>query len=220
MVLSMAAMVLGLSLVTLAITELHHDRRTPTNFAVPVHFSSALALPGMPTHAAAQAHSAMATRSVPSVTPTPTEPAVPATLSLPSLQVQATVRQVVTTNGVLGVPDNIADVGWWTGSVRPGSAAGSTVIDGHVDAAVTGTGALFHLAQLQAGDPVTVTDAAGVRWHYRVYQRHVYVKHNGLPADLFTTIGAPRLIMITCGGPFDRATRSYLDNIVVFASPV
>ena len=212
-VFSAAAMVLGLVLVVVAVTQLHHDRRTPANFAVP-------------------APSATATRSVPassrSAKPTPARtpartapaPAVPVTLALPSLAVQATVRQVVTTNGVLGVPDNIADVGWWTGSVRPGSAAGSTVIDGHVDSAVTGTGALFHLAQLQAGDPVTLTDAAGVLRHYRVYQRQVFVKHDGLPADLFTTTGAPRLVMITCGGPFDRATRNYLDNIVVFAAPV
>ncbi len=123
-------------------------------------------------------------------------------------------------NGVLGVPENIAEVGWWTGSVRPGSAAGSTVIDGHVDSAVIGTGALFHLAQLQAGDPVTISDAAGVLRRYRVYRRQVLIKHGGLPADLFTTTGAPRLVMITCGGPFDRATRSYLDNVVVFAAPV
>lgn len=90
----------------------------------------------------------------------------------------------------------------------------------HVDSAVTGTGALFHLAQLQAGDPVTITDAAGVLRRYRVYQRQVLIKQGGLPADLFTTTGAPRLVMITCGGPFDRATSSYLDNVVVFAAPV
>jgi hypothetical protein len=26
-------------------------------------------------------------------------------------------------------------------------------------------------------------------------------------------------VLITCGGPFDRAAGSYLDNIVVFAAP-
>lgn len=49
--------------------------------------------------------------------------------------------------------------------------------------------------------------------------RRVHVKANGLPPELFTTTGAPRLVLITCGGPFDLATRTYLDNIVVFATP-
>ena len=246
--LSAAAVVLGLILVLVAVTQLHHDRATPTDFAVPppthpatstpATFTPATSTPAartkQPTHTVAPSHSTRPTDTAAplnSATPSPTvaptyadpsgaAPAVPVSLSLPSLDVRATVRQVVTTDGVLGVPDNIDDVGWWTGSVRPGSAAGSTVIDGHVDSAVTGTGALFHLAQLQAGDPVTLTDSAGVLRHYRVYQRQVFVKHDGLPADLFSTTGTPRLVMITCGGPFDSATRNYLDNIVVFAAPV
>lgn len=205
---SAAAVAVGFVLVIVAFTQLHHDRRTPANFAVPAPTVSHSATPRVSSPTPAS-----------SAKPTAAPPA-PVTLSLPALNVRATVRQVVTTNGVLGVPDNIADVGWWTGGARPGSTAGSTVIDGHVDSAVTGTGTLFHLSQLQAGDPVTITDAAGVLRHYRVYQRQVFLKHDGLPADLFTTAGTPRLVMITCGGPFDRATRNYLDNVVVFAAPV
>lgn len=49
--------------------------------------------------------------------------------------------------------------------------------------------------------------------------QRVYRKTDGLPADLFATAGAPRLVLITCGGTFDRAAASYLDNIVVFAAP-
>jgi hypothetical protein len=47
----------------------------------------------------------------------------------------------------------------------------------------------------------------------------VYVKADGLPPELFSAGGAPRLVLITCGGPFDPTTGSYLDNIVVFAAP-
>jgi len=32
--------------------------------------------------------------------------------------------------------------------------------------------------------------------------------------------GAPRLVLITCGGRFDPVARSYEDNIVVYAEPV
>jgi hypothetical protein len=31
---------------------------------------------------------------------------------------------------------------------------------------------------------------------------------------------AGRLVLVTCGGPFDASTGNYLDNIVAFAVPV
>jgi hypothetical protein len=154
--------------------------------------------------------------SVRPTTPVPTSP--PVQLSLPTLGVAAAVQPVVTTHGVLGVPDDPAQVGWWTGSVHPGSPAGSVVIDGHVDSAVRGVGALFRLTELHPGDPVTVTSASGTQWNYAVYARQVYSKKGALPADLFATGGPARLVLITCGGPFDAAARSYRDNVVVLAS--
>jgi hypothetical protein len=54
---------------------------------------------------------------------------------------------------------------------------------------------------------------------FTVTGRRVYVKHQGLSGDLFATTGPPRLVLITCGGPFDSTTRNYQDNIVVFATP-
>jgi hypothetical protein len=66
---------------------------------------------------------------------------------------------------------------------------------------------------------VIVTTATSDRRSYLVTGRRVYVKTAGLPPDLFAPNNAPRLILITCGGPFDRAEGSYLDNIVVFAAP-
>jgi hypothetical protein len=143
----------------------------------------------------------------------------PGWLDLPTLGVRAHVQHVVTTDGALGVPDNPAEVGWWTGSVPAGSSAGSTVIDGHVDSAVTGPGALFHLTELAAGDPILVTASSGLVVRYRVSGRRVYLKHQGLPAELFATTGPPRLVLITCGGPFNSTARSYQDNIVIFGTP-
>lgn len=46
------------------------------------------------------------------------------------------------------------------------------------------------------------------------------VKIDGLPRSLFTRTGPPRLAVISCGGTFDRAKRSYRDNVVVIAEPV
>ena len=132
----------------------------------------------------------------------------------------AQVDPVDSTKGVLAVPDDISRVGWWLHSVPPGARAGSTVIDGHIDSAVAGEGALFHLGQLNPGDPVSVTTGSGQTIRYRVQARRVYVKEQGLPADLFDQQGPARLVIISCGGPFDSSIRSYEDNIAIFATPI
>lgn len=93
------------------------------------------------------------------------------------------------------------------------------MIDGHVDSATTGPGALFGITELRPNDLIALTTASGQQRQYAVTGRRVYIKSHGLPSSLFATTGTPRLALITCGGPFDRATGSYLDNIVVFALP-
>ena len=38
-----------------------------------------------------------------------------------------------------------------------------------------------------------------------------------LPADLWSDGSQERLVLVTCGGWFDRASRSYSDNVIVWA---
>jgi hypothetical protein len=77
---------------------------------------------------------------------------------------------------------------------------------------------LFRLTDLRPGDTITVATGSGRRVRYAVTGRRVYPKTAGLPRAVFSLDTRPRLAIITCGGAFDRATRSYRDNIVVFAS--
>lgn len=156
--------------------------------------------------------------------PRPATPAraadgLPVRLRLPSLQVDAPVGPVVAHDGALQVPEDPSALGWWTGGVRPGTGQGSVVIDGHVDSAATGPGALYRLTDLPSGAPVEISTATGTTLRYRVYGRRHYVKTDGLPPSLFTRTGPARLLLITCGGAFDRSSGSYADNIVVFARP-
>jgi hypothetical protein len=170
--------------------------------------------------------------SVPAARPAPTssmtlpsrlsassQPAPPAVVTIPALGVRARVQPVGTSNGELGVPTDPARLGWWTGSAGVGASRGTVVIDGHVDSAATGPGALFRLQELHASDRIVVATTTGRQQPYLVTGQRVYVKADGLPPELFSAGGAPRLVLITCGGPFDPTTGSYLDNIVVFAAP-
>ncbi len=145
---------------------------------------------------------------------------LPTGIDVPQLAVRAsTVPVSVTADGALVVPDDVHTVGWWVGGALPGSATGTVVLDGHVDSAVSGPGALFDLRDLHVGATVVVTgDPRDVS--YRITGLREYDKGDLPAASLFAQTGSARLVLITCGGPFDAATRHYRDNVVAFGVPI
>ncbi len=237
--LSLTVAMIGVVLVVVAIVMIGHNRAAPTDAgALPATVTSAhTANPASTTHFSANSGSPAATEPTtvlprPSSTSSPSRATrgartvaamsiaggQPAALHLPALNVTAAVDPVDSVQGILQVPDDISRVGWWRHSVPPGSPTGSTVIDGHIDSAAAGAGALFHLAELKPGEPITISTATGAVITYRVQARRVYLKAEGLPADLFALTGPARLVIISCGGNFDATNRGYDDNIVIFAT--
>jgi len=147
--------------------------------------------------------------------------APPARIRLPSLGVDTAVVAVgVDARGEMAVPEDVRETGWYRFGPAPGSAAGSSVVSGHVDDKVQGRGAFYRLVDLAVGDPVVVTTAAGADLAFRVSAVRRIPKST-LPVDeLFARDGPPHLTLVTCGGAFDRALGSYRDNVVVTAAPV
>jgi hypothetical protein len=145
----------------------------------------------------------------------------PVLLAIPSVDVTAPVMPVGVSKGNLLVPDDPAQVGWWASSAEAGADTGSVIMDGHVDTASGGPGALYRMGigKLQLGDRLTLTTTRGHQVNYRIYAQSVYVKAAGLPADIFAASQEPRLVLITCGGAFDSAGKTYVDNVVVYARP-
>ncbi|MFR9801860.1 class F sortase [Pseudonocardia sp. RS010] len=145
---------------------------------------------------------------------------VPTALELPARGIGAPVVPVGTApDGALVVPDPPRTVGWWAPGALAGSGTGTVVVAGHVDSRVAGIGTLAVLPELTVGEPVVLTGADGRAVRYRVVARREFAKA-ALPADTFARTGPPRLVLVTCGGRFDPGTRSYEDNIVVYAEPV
>jgi len=68
------------------------------------------------------------------------------------------------------------------------------------------------------GDIVVVTAVDGRTFRYRVTATREMRKAD-LPTDIWSQTGPARLVLVTCGGPFDQATSHYRDNIVVTAVP-
>ena len=143
----------------------------------------------------------------------------PVAVVLPSLGVRAEVIELgLDPEGALEVPEDPAEVGWWRGGPAPGEE-GAAVLAGHVDS-YTGPGAFWRLAELAPGDRVEVVGADGTARVFVVDGVGRWPKDE-FPTDaVYRQADGPELRLITCGGVFDERTRSYEDNIVVFASAV
>ena len=102
--------------------------------------------------------------------------------------------------------------------LRPGAQAGAVLIAGHVDSATRGAGAFFRLRSARPGDRIQVETRDGRTRSYRVVSVRTYVKES-LPTDIYSLRGPARLVLVTCGGPFNERAGSYRDNIVVTAVP-
>ncbi len=122
-------------------------------------------------------------------------------------------------SGVLGVPEDVATAGWYRFGPLPGSVRGSAVITGHIDDHLQGVGAFASILGLGIGDPIEVMDAHRVTHRFTVIAREEWRKAEVPISRLFQRSGSPRLVLITCGGPFDAGTRSYRDNVAVTAIP-
>jgi sortase (surface protein transpeptidase) len=125
----------------------------------------------------------------------------------------------VSPDGQMALPEDVDRVGWYRFGPAPGED-GSAVLAGHVDHREQGLGALAPLRTTEAGDVVVVTDATGRESRWQVVSRELITKQ-ALPLDsIFGREGLPRLVLVTCGGPFLPEFRSYRDNVVVVAEPI
>ena len=212
-----ACVTVGAGLLALAVTLSAQNRPLPADFGrLPVTASTGAAATTTPAvtpttpPAAATARTARTARTATTATrnraaTAPVTPAPPSAAAIPAIGVRAAVLAVHAVNGVLGVPGDPRELGWWADGAPAGAATGTVVLDGHVDSAVSGEGALFDLTRLQVGDAVIVTTTSGQTVSFVVTARRTYLKVDGLPPDLFRTDGPPGLVLITCGGPFDRS---------------
>ncbi|MEV4120686.1 class F sortase [Micromonospora sp. NPDC049645] len=144
----------------------------------------------------------------------------PTSIEIPRIGVDATIMSLGTNpDGTVQVPplDKADQAGWYEPGASPGET-GNAVVVGHVDSAVLGPAVFFDLGALTPGDVITVRRADGVPATFSVDSVKSYPK-TAFPTELvYGPSDRPSLRVVTCGGQFDEAAKSYQDNIVVFAT--
>lgn len=155
--------------------------------------------------------------------PPPTEPlrpALPQRIDIPGLGVQApVVARGLDGGGAIDPPpyDQAGVVGWYAAGVKPG-AAGAALMVGHVDTE-TRPAVFYKLSALKPGETVRVIRDDGRVAEFTVDDVTVVARDRFDARQAYGTHekGRAELRLITCGGTFDRASRSYTANVIVSA---
>jgi hypothetical protein len=163
---------------------------------------------GRPAQASTSHSVAMA---APAQAQVPTAP--PVQILIQDLNVHRAVEAVgVGRSGVIDVPVNSWNAGWYNGGPVPG-APGDSVIEGH--AGYPGQPMIFgKLATLRPGAQVVVVLSDGSRQLFLVGSMSS-VPVGTAPPGFAEPYGPPRLTLITCNGYFDSNTYTYSSRLAV-----
>ncbi len=149
------------------------------------------------------------------------EPIEPANLLIPDLGIDlAATPEGLDAEGNMSLPKFWAQVGWYQYGAGLDAASGAVILAAHVDTTESGLGPLVNLRDARIGQVVTVTGKDGIVRNFQISETTNVTKGPQSLDSYFDPNGPYRLVLITCGGPFDAAAKTYIENIVVTAVPV
>lgn len=159
----------------------------------------------------------------PQAPPAATPPTPKLAANSVAIPVQHVTAQIINycpiIEGGLEPPSDVHQVCYWAGGAGVGEAAGTTVLTGHINWAGV-TGAFGNLAALHHGETVYTSDTKRAVTAWQIVRVKHRSKSLGVDPDAFVGHNGPRqLYLISCGGAFDAAELSYVDNIYVLATP-
>lgn len=145
----------------------------------------------------------------------PTPAGDPLRVRIPAIGVDAPLRRLgLNGDGTLEVP-GFEEAGWYSGGPRPGEP-GPAVVAAHLDS-TTGPAVFYRLGQVRPGDVVLVDYGDGTAT-FAVQRSDRFAKLQFPTETVYGPTDGPELRLVTCDGDFDRRTRSYKDNLIVWAT--
>ncbi len=143
--------------------------------------------------------------------------AAPVSIRIPRIDAGASIVPVgFNDRGEMAAPDDFQEVAWWQYGASPGEF-GRAVLAGHIDSP-TGPAVFYDLDELAPGDEIFVVGEAGSpEMRFIVSGAALYRAEDAPLNHIFGSSTKRELILITCGGTFNRSTGEYLYRRVVFA---
>jgi LPXTG-site transpeptidase (sortase) family protein len=142
---------------------------------------------------------------------------IPKVLTISKLGIHATVDPVSTTAaGAMGVPENIWNAGWYSGSAKPGQP-GAVFMDGHASST---RGALFgNLDSLVIGDEMQVERADGRVISYKVAKVSVLNRNDVNMIEAMQPLDSQKggLNIMSCVGQWVSAENTLENRVLIYA---
>ncbi|GAB3665375.1 hypothetical protein GCM10027596_31450 [Nocardioides korecus] len=153
------------------------------------------------------------------LTPDKVTTAPPVRVRVPALGISSSLERLRTSgDGELAAPHAWQRAGWFAEGTRPGDV-GPAVIAGHVDSP-DGPAVFSRLSQITPGTLIEVDRADGSTTRFRVDRTQVVAKNNFPTSAVYGPTPDSQLRLITCDGPYVRASGGYQDNLIAFATQV
>jgi LPXTG-site transpeptidase (sortase) family protein len=162
--------------------------------------------------------------STTSMTIVETKNGLPVRLKIPKINVDTGFQyNGLKPDGTMEIPNNVVDIGWFTGSVRPGEN-GTSVVTGHVaqirGGVLTKPGVFINLKNLGVGDTLTILNDKGEPFTFVVRETRNY-DPSADATDVFSAKdNGTHLNIITCEGTWHPDQLSYSQRLVVFTDLV
>jgi sortase (surface protein transpeptidase) len=96
----------------------------------------------------------------------------PRYLRIPALNIFARVVEIGSTDGQLGTPSNLHDVGWYFKSALPGEK-GASLMDGHGGGGNNSTVVFDKLSDLNNGDKIEIEMGDGRKFTYHIVEKKI-----------------------------------------------
>jgi LPXTG-site transpeptidase (sortase) family protein len=153
----------------------------------------------------------------PDATPEPNcdRGAVPASIVVETIDVDAEIEILETVNGTMQAPSDENIVSWYKETARLGED-GNVVLAGHLNYWGVPQAVFFAIDTLQEGDVISVTGEDGEVYEYEV-QWVQQLDAFASPDEAVAPTGEESLTLITCGGEWNAAASEYDHRTVVRA---
>ncbi|MGC4189969.1 MAG: sortase [Thermomicrobiales bacterium] len=142
--------------------------------------------------------------------------AVPASIRIDAIGVDAPIEVKETVGGQMQQPSNETEVAWYKESARLGET-GNMLFAGHLNWWGIPQAVFYSLGDLQEGDEIVLTDASGATWTYRVTWVRQEDSLAPASADVLGPTADPSITLITCGGEWNAEAGLYDERTVVRA---
>ncbi len=147
---------------------------------------------------------------------------VPANIVVDAVDMNLDIEVIETVDGVMQAPTGAEFASWYRETSRLGEE-GPIVLAGHVNYWNVPEGPFYGLAQMVAGDIITVTGDDGGIYEYVVRSTEQFPS-DASPNELFESVdqsaGGETMVLITCGGEWDPSISEYNERTVVVATRV